>query len=40
MPLIPGCKGPTPMRADGQVWGIDYICEADTDRETIQPEYR
>ncbi|MBQ7850280.1 MAG: MBL fold metallo-hydrolase [Clostridia bacterium] len=40
VPYILGYKGLTRMRTDGQVWVIDYIYEEDTDRETIQPEYR
>lgn len=40
VPYILGYKGLTRMRTDGQIWVIDYIYEADTDRETIQPEYR
>ena len=40
VPYILGYKGLTRMRTDGQVWVIDYLYEEDTDRETIQPEYR
>lgn len=40
VPYILGYKGLTRMRTDGQIWVIDYLYEADADRETIQPEYR
>ena len=40
VPFILGYKGLTRMRTDGSIWVIDYLYEADTDRETIQPEYR
>lgn len=40
VPYILGYKGLTRMRTDGQIWVIDYLYEANADRETIQPEYR
>ena len=40
VPYLLGYKGLTRMRTDGQVWLVDYIYEPNTDRETIQPEYR
>lgn len=40
VPYILGYKGLTRMRTDGSIWVVDYIYEANTDRETIQPEYR
>ena len=39
VPFVLGYKGLTRMRTDGSIWVIDYIYEADTDRETIQPAY-
>lgn len=40
VPYILGYKGLTRMRTDGKVWVVDYIYEENTDRETIQPDYR
>ena len=39
VPYILGYKGLTRMRTDGRIWVIDYLYEADTDRETINPAY-
>lgn len=39
VPYILGYKGLTRMRTDGSIWVVDYLYEANPDRETINPDY-
>ena len=39
VPYLLGYKGLTRMRTDGSIWVVDYMYEANPDRETINPEY-
>lgn len=39
VPYILGYKGLTRMRTDGSIWVVDYLYEANPDRETINPAY-